>query len=79
MRPVNYKEHAITVHAQWDALGKCWSCDATVCVMEAGRRTSSTVFDTFRRHKIKARAVTAILNVTRQWIDEGKRDDIAEQ
>ena len=79
MRPVNYKEHAITVHAQWDGLAKCWSCDATVCGMESGRRTSSTVFDTFRQHKIKARAVTAILNVTRQWIDAGKRDDIPEQ
>jgi hypothetical protein len=29
--------------------------------------------------KIKAKAVTAILSVTRQLIDEGKRDDIAEQ
>jgi hypothetical protein len=47
--------------------------------MESGRRTSSTVFDTFRQHKIKARAVTAILNVTRHWIDAGKRDDIPEQ
>lgn len=79
MRPVNYKEHTITVHARWDALGKCWSCDAKVCAMESGCRRSSTVFRTFRRHKINARAVTAILNVTRQWIDAGIRDDIPEQ
>lgn len=79
MRPVTHKEHKITVHARWDARAKCWSCDATVCAMESDRRTSSTVFDTFRRHKTKARAVTAILNVTRHWIDTGKRGDIPEQ
>ena len=79
MLAVNYKEQKITVHAQWDALGKCWSSDATIRAMESGRRRSSAVFDTFRRHKIKVRAVTAILNVTRQWIDEGKRDEITEQ
>ncbi len=79
MRPVIYKKHMITVDARWDTRARCWSCDATVYAMESGRRTSSTVFDTFRRHKIKARAVTAILNVTRHWIDDGKRDDIAEQ
>jgi hypothetical protein len=78
MLAVSYKQK-ITVHARWDALGKCWSSDATVRAMELDRRTSATVFDTFRRHKIKARAVTGILNVTRQWINEGKRDDIPEQ
>jgi hypothetical protein len=51
----------------------------TVWAMESGRRTSSTVFDTFRQHKIKARAVTAILNVTRHWIDAGKREEMPEQ
>lgn len=79
MLAVIYKEQKITVHARCYALGKCRSSDATVRAMESGRRTSSTVLDTFRRDKIKARAVTAFLNVSDQWIDEGKCDDITEQ
>jgi hypothetical protein len=79
MRPVNYKEHAITVHAHRDARSRCWSCDATVCIPESARGKRTTVFDTFRSYENKARAVTAILNTTRQWIDVGKREDIPEQ
>jgi hypothetical protein len=48
-----------------------------MCSIESQK--STPLFDTFRSYKIKASAVTAILNVARQWIDEGKRQDISEQ
>jgi hypothetical protein len=77
MRRVIYRDHEITLQTHWDGRSRCWSCAAIVCSIDSQK--STPVFDTFRSYKIKARAVTAILNVARQWIDEGKRQDIFEQ
>jgi hypothetical protein len=80
MRPVIHKNHKIMVYPKWDARAELWSCDAIVCVLEpVSRNTIHILFDTLRSYRIKATAVTAILNVTRRWIDEGKPEDRPEQ
>jgi hypothetical protein len=79
MRPVNHKNHRITVHPKWDPVSQSWACDATVYITQAGRSEAIPFFDPVRRYKIKASAVTAILNAIRSWIDHGKPEQFAVQ
>ena len=77
MRPVDHKNHRITVHPKWNAEIRSWACDATVYITEEAR--SIPFFDPVRRYKIKASAVTAILNAIRSWIDHGKPEQFPVQ
>ena len=79
MRPIHHKNHRITVHPKWNADTQLWACDATVCVTEQGGLKTIPVFDLVRRYKIKATAVTAILNTVRHWIDNGKPEQFPAQ
>jgi hypothetical protein len=79
MRPINHKNHRIAVHPKWNAETRSWACDATVYITEAGGSKIIPIFDPGRRYKIKATAVTAILNAVRSWIDDGKPEQLAEQ
>jgi hypothetical protein len=79
MRPINHKDHRIAVHPKWNAETGSWACDATVYITEAGRSKAIPFFDPVRRYKIKASAVTAILNAIRCWIDQGKPEQLPEQ
>jgi|SRR5687768_1667390 hypothetical protein len=79
MRPINHKDHRIAVHPKWNAETRSWACDATVYITEAGRSKTIPFFDLVRRYKIKASAVTAILNAIRCWIDHGKPEQFPEQ
>jgi hypothetical protein len=79
MRPINHKNHRIAVHPKWNAETRSWACDATVYIPEAGGSKTIPIFDPVRRYKFKAIAVTAILNVVRAWIDDGKPERFVEQ
>jgi hypothetical protein len=79
MRQINHKNHQITVHPKWNAETRSWACDAIIYVSDQGRTKSIPIFDPVRRYKIKATAVTAILNAVRSWIDLGKPEQFPEQ
>jgi hypothetical protein len=79
MRLVDHKKHRIAVHPKWNAETHSWACDATIYLTEAGRSQAIPFFDPVRRYKVKASAVTAILNAIRYWIDQGKPEEYPEQ
>jgi hypothetical protein len=79
MRPIHHKNHRITVHPKWNAATRLWACDATVYISKEDRLKNIPIFDPVRRYKIKATAVTAILNAVRSWIDLGKPEQFREQ
>ena len=79
MRRIIHKNHQIAVHPKWTRETQSWACDATVYVTEAGHAKTIPFFDPVRRYKIKASAVTAILNAVRSWIDHGKPEQFPKQ
>jgi hypothetical protein len=79
MRLVDHKKHHIAVHPKWNAGTRSWACDATIYLTEAGRSQAIPFFDSVRRYKVKASAVTAILNAIRYWIDQGKPEQFPRQ